>query len=69
MDWFATHSMPVDKMRTVEGWIECLREEFKANTAVARKRKLTPDDSDVMKYFYAKLELLRTACSAPAQPR
>jgi hypothetical protein len=64
-DWFTTHSMLVDKMRIVEGWIECLREEFKVNTAVARvkasKRKYTIDDEDVMKYFYAKLELLRTA--------
>jgi hypothetical protein len=25
-DWFATHTMPVEKMKTVEGWIECLKE-------------------------------------------
>jgi hypothetical protein len=52
-------------MKTVEGWIECLKEEFKVNTAVTRakasRRKYTTDDDDVMKYFYAKLELLRTA--------
>jgi hypothetical protein len=29
--------------------------------AKANRRKYTIDDDDIMKYFYAKLELLRTA--------
>ena len=52
-------------MRRVEGWIEELKAEFKVNTAVARAeakdRKYTLSDSDVMKYYYAKSGLLRTA--------
>ena len=64
-DWFASHSMDPKKMRRVEGWIEELKAEFKVNTAAARAeakdRKYTLSDSDVMKYYYAKSGLLRTA--------
>ena len=64
-DWFASHSMDPKKMRRVEGWIEELKAEFKVNTAAARAeakdRKYTFSDSDVMKYYYAKSGLLRTA--------
>jgi hypothetical protein len=42
-----------------------LREEFKINIAIVRakvsKRKYTIDNKDIIKYFYAKLELLRIA--------
>jgi len=52
-------------MRTVEGWIECLTDEFQINSAVAKeqatKRKYTPEDKSVMDYFYAKTELCRAA--------
>jgi len=61
--WFSSRSMPRRKMRTVEGWIECLTDEFQINTAVAKeqasKRKYTPKDKSVMDYFYAKTELCR----------
>jgi hypothetical protein len=57
--------MPPDKMRTVEGWIECLKDEFTVNSAVARQRakdrKYTHAHSDVMKYYYDKSQLLRSA--------
>jgi hypothetical protein len=57
--------MDPKKMHLVEGWIEELKTEFKVNTTVARAeakdRKYTLADSDVMKYYFAKLGLLRTA--------
>jgi hypothetical protein len=64
-DWFAPHSMDPKKMCRVEGWIEELKAEFKVNTAAARAeakdRKYNSADSDVMKYYYDKSGLLRTA--------
>jgi len=63
--WFLSRSMPRRKMRTVEGWIKCLTDEFQINTAVAKeqasKRKYTPEDKSVMDYFYTKTELCRSA--------
>jgi hypothetical protein len=62
-DWFASHSMPRAKMRTVEGWIECILEEFTVNPAIARqramKREYTREDKSVMEYFYSKCQLCR----------
>jgi hypothetical protein len=55
----------VEKMKMMEGWIEYLKKEFKVNTIVMRikvsRRKYIIDDDDIMKYFYVKLEFLRTA--------
>jgi hypothetical protein len=63
-DWFSCHSMPMDQMKTVDGWIQALKDEFKVNTAVARdkanNRKYNSADESVLKYFYSKVELLRT---------
>jgi len=62
--WFSSRSIPWRKMRTVEGWIECLIAEFQINTTVtkeqASKRKYTPENKSVMDYFYAKTELCRS---------
>ena len=63
-DWFACHSMPMEQMRTVDGWIQALKGEFIVNTAIAREqansRKYNSSDESVLKYFYAKINLLRT---------
>jgi hypothetical protein len=64
--WFKAHGMPRERMRSIEGWIEALTAEFKVNTAVARekarRRKYDPSkDKSIDDYYYAKLDLVRTA--------
>src|ERR1700726_1152742 len=36
--WFKARGLPREKMRSIDGWIEELMEEFKVNTAVAREK-------------------------------
>jgi hypothetical protein len=62
--WFAAHRMPRERMRSIDGWIEALTDEFKVNTAMAREksmlRRYNPSkDESVDDYYYAKLELVR----------
>lgn len=64
--WFKAHGMPRERMRSIDGWIEALTDEFKVNTAVAREkarlRKYMPSkDESVDNYYCAKLELVRAA--------
>lgn len=71
--WFRSHTMSRERMRSIDGWIEALTEEFKVNTAVARDRarlrKYTPSQDDsVDDYYYDKLELVRAA-EADITPR
>ena len=37
LDWFESNVWPLEAMRSVEAWIECLQEEFAIDTAKARK--------------------------------
>jgi len=64
--WFTARGMPRDRMRSVDGWIEALTDEFRVNTAVAREkarlRRYNPSkDDSVDEYYYDKLELVRAA--------
>jgi hypothetical protein len=71
--WFRAHGMPREKMRSIDGWIEALSEEFRVNTAVAREkarlRRYSPwKDNSVDEYYYEKLDLIR-ASEADISPR
>jgi hypothetical protein len=64
--WFRAHGMPREKMRSIEGWIEELMEEFKVNTAVAREKARqrkydVSKDKSVDHYYYEKLDLIRAS--------
>ena len=66
LDWFNSNTMDMARMRTVEGWIDTLKEEFKVNIAVARKaaqeRKYDPDaDASVLDYYWNKVNLVKSA--------
>lgn len=71
--WFRSHTMSRERMRTIDGWIDALSEEFKVNTAVARDKARTRKydvfkDASVDDYYYDKLELVR-ATEADISPR
>lgn len=71
--WFRAHGMPSENMRSIDGWIDTLTDEFKVNTALAREkarlRKYNPwKDASVDEYYYEKLDLIR-ASEAGISPR
>ena len=66
LDWFNANTMDKAQMRTVNGWIQALKDEFKVNLAVTRKRaqarKYDPDtDASVLDYYYNKVNLIKSA--------
>jgi hypothetical protein len=61
--WFRSHTMSRERMRSIDGWIEALSEEFKVNTALARdkaraRKYVLGKDESVDDYYYDKLDLV-----------
>jgi hypothetical protein len=65
-DWWTSNPMTVEEMSTVEGWIDAIGREFPVYVprakaeAMAYKYRPT-EDLDVLDYFYAKINKLRSA--------
>ena len=65
LHWFNLNTMDMARIRTVESWIDTLKEEFKVNIAVASKiaqeRKYDPDaNASILEYYWNKVNLVKS---------